>query len=572
MQINLKTLKIKNFLSTGQNGLTYQLDQYKTNLIVGKNGHGKSLMIDALCYVLFGRPFRKINKPQLINSINQRNMLVEIEFEVGATQFRIERGMKPTVLNIWSNGILLDQSAAKGDPQNVIEKEILRMNFKTFCQIVILGKASYVPFMELTSKDRREIVEDLLDLEIYSVMMALTKEQIDDTSKSIQLLTSELTVIDSQRVSIEKQLNQQENVDSQILVQLDQQIASVQQDIATKQLEMDNLLAEINDLKTRSTKIPDVRQKTSKLNGLLVEANHHIRDSQKHIRLLSENDKCPVCHQMIEMHFKNENVAHETHTVAQYQQAIGQIEKKLEYLQSISDKKLETLEKINQLNQKVILCKNMMHSAERHITSLRETKVSNLSITSNSIADSKRALKEIIRKIKTTQMQLKTVKETHALLQFAQMLLRDGGLKAQVIKRYVPKINQLINEYLATMDFFVSFELNENFEETIKSRYRDEFSYNSFSEGEKVRINLAILFAWRSIAKIKNSVNVSLLIFDEVFDGSLDNVGSEDFAKLMSAVSDNTNVWVISHNEPMTERFENIIEVVKEKNFSTFKE
>lgn len=573
MEIRFHTLYARNFLSSGQHGIRYNLDQYNTNLIVGENGAGKSLMIDALCFALFNKAFRKVNKPQLVNTINKKDLVVEVEFSVGQTRYKVVRGIKPSVFDIYEGDKLIPSPANPDDYQRILEKDILRVNYKTFCQVVILGAAKFTPFMELPAASRREVVENILDLEFYSAMGSLIKTQIDETKESIQQITQEIAVIEGQKITVENQLNRQDNVDQRLIERIDQQIENIEIELNDQRTKMNNLLATVSALEAEHESIEDMSPKIKETKTMIATADSIVGTNKKLIRILCDNKQCPTCRQEITEEFRAEKVSATQDRVDKYQTAKSTLNERLHLIEGQQMKKLETLEKINKANQQVILIQNVINTTNQTLVALQGTRADNLSATSTNANESKQHLKDLTKKLRSCQSKLKAVRETHALLVFAQSIVRDGGIKSQLIKKYIPRFNKLINEYLTALDFFVSFEINELFEETIKSRYRDEFSYYSFSEGEKVRINLAILFAWRAIAKMRSNANISLLIFDEVFDGSLDVAGTDEFAKLISVISESTNVWIISHaTDNIADKFDNVMEIAKQKNFTTIRQ
>ena len=566
--IHFKYVKYRNFLSTGNNWTTIDLSRSSNTLIVGTNGAGKSTLLDALCFGLFGKPFRKINKPQLINSINQRDCTVEIGFSVGQKFYKIVRGIKPNVFEVYCNDVLINQNAKNTDYQDILERQILKFNFKSFTQVVILGSASFVPFMQLSASDRRNIIEELLDIQIFSSMNKLVKEKMDeikDKSKDNKYamdLWSEKIKFQKQNIDEHRKHNDEEIEKKRSEIQNSQsQESKLQDDIQLIQKHIGVLQKKIEDESSIRAKGKKIVQMESKMESAISKI-------VKDISFLQDNEVCHTCNQPIDKDFANERIS-------ERENKKNEIQNGLEKLSEEMEKNNARLEIINQTNVDITKHLNAIteHNAtirainiyinklQTEITSLLERK-GNIIDENEKLSQLKTELKELMKKHE------ELVNEKH-YYEYAATLLKDTGIKTKIIKQYLPIMNKLINKYLNALDFFVNFEIGENFEETIKSRHRDEFSYANFSEGEKQKIDLALLFTWRQIAKLKNSTNTNLLILDEVFDSSLDASSIELLMNLINEFSDDTNVFVISHKgDQLFDKFRSVIKFTKKGNFS----
>ena len=564
--IFFNTVKYKNFLSTGNVFTEIQLGEHPTTLIVGENGAGKSTFLDAITFALFGKPFRNINKPQLVNSINEKDCIVEIEFSIGRVQYKIVRGIKPNVFEIYVDGDLLNQDAKAKDYQDYLEKVILKMNFKSFTQIVILGSTNFTPFMQLSAADRRAVIEDLLDIQIFSAMNVVVKNkmhtlkneaaqlkiQIDATKGKIELHKKHLD---------ELKKNTKEIIDAkkQEVVENTASLSTLETEATTKETEIDNLLNETAD-EDNTTK------KFNKLNQLEAKIEGNIQKLEKDIEFYSVNSTCPTCDQAIN------NKEEKVHTC---NSKISELTEGLTKLKEESDAVLyrintikATQKQLKSLEQDLVRINTSRKQIRNYIKKL-ETEIGEIESKPAMSEEFKAQSKSLLNDLQAYNDKRKTVSENTQHYDIVAQLLKDGGIKSKIIKQYVPIINKLVNKYLAAMDFFVNFNIDEEFKETIKSRHRDDFSYENFSEGEKKRIDLALLFTWRSVAKLKNSVNTNLLIFDEVFDGSLDINGTEEFMKLINMMNEGTNIFVITHkSDQMVDKFKHTIRFGKVKNFS----
>ena len=566
--IIFKSVSWKNFLSTGNAENKVNLNKAKTTLIVGKNGDGKSTILDALCFSLFGRPFRNIKKGQILNSINQKQCLAVVEFSIGSKNYIVKRGMKPNIFEIYCNGELLNQDAASRDYQLVLEQQILKLNYKTFTQVVILGSASFVPFMQLPSNTRKEVIEEILDIKIFSVMNGLLKEKMIETKDEVLRVDAEI------KVAREKVTNQQSIIKTLTEAKKDQ-LQEIQNKIDKNEKEIESLESNITtittDIKTLRDSISDseeVAKSLEQAKGLMSKKNHKTQDIIDTLKFFEENDNCPSCAQGIPHDHKESMVGKLKQTqeknstaLQQLQTAFEKIQKRLSEIQKVQEEiTFKTLE-ISGINSSVSTLNKMNEE-------LRQEKQSNTEENSN-IDSEKNKLKDMAKDAMTLIDNKTSLAEKRTIEEISSTLLRDSGIKTSIIKEYLPTMNRLINMYLSAMDFYVHFELDESFNETIKSRYRDLFTYASFSEGEKLRIDLAILFTWRQIAKMKNSVNTNLLLLDEIFDSSLDVAGTEYFLNVINTMNENNNIFVISHKgDQLVDKFQDMIRFEKRNDFS----
>jgi len=566
--IYFKTIRYKNFLSTGNSFTEIELNKNNTTLIVGENGAGKSTILDALSFALYNKPFRKVNKPQLLNSINKKDLIVELEFEIGPSMYKIIRGLKPNIFEMYSNNKLLSQDAASRDYQDVLEKQILKLNHKSFCQVVVLGSASFVPFMQLTAASRREVIEDLLDIQIFSTMNSLLKEKINTNNSTIMEveyqydLTSEKIKMQHEHI-IALQKNNEEQIEK-----YRQELKQITDRIDAEKIQVDDTEQQILALSQQVEDQEQVNNKQNKLQVLEGQLNDKLAKLEKEINFFNSHDNCPTCKQGIDDTFKCETVSTKQNQFQETTDGIDQIRKEIQKIQKriaeiasvlsqISTSNIQKITHLNNITGLVQQCKKIA----KDISEL-QTKSDDFIIND----DRMKELELLIDQQVEQKSDLLKDKEAYTI---ASVILKDNGIKARIIKQYIPVINKLINKYLSAMDFFVQFELNENFDETIKSRFRDEFSYASFSEGEKMRINLAILFTWRAIAKLRNSASTNLLIMDEVLDGSLDSNGTDEFLKILNNLTQDTNTFIISHKvDQLVDKFSNVIKFAKIKNFS----
>jgi DNA repair exonuclease SbcCD ATPase subunit len=567
--ILFQKVRWKNFLSTGNAFTEIVLNRSNNTLIIGQNGAGKSTILDALCFGLFGKPFRKINKPQLLNSINNKEAQVEIEFKIGQKQYKVVRGIKPNTFEIYCNNVLLNQDAAAKDYQEVLENQILKLNYKSFTQVVILGSASFVPFMQLSAADRRTIIEDLLDIQIFSSMNSVVKDKLSSLKEEISKvkysisLTKEKIDLQLQNIEDHKKLNDEEIAKKQTEIETSkQQVINITKSVGLISKHVDVLVSKVGDKKEK------LEKKSKSLLQIKGKIETNIDRNQKDIDFYEDNHDCPTCKQAITPDWKQSQVTEKTQKIDAQKKGLEEVEDELKKitgeLKSISD----IVKHINEHNNEITKHNATILAINGYITKLNQeiTELSNKKLSSQDGNSKLRDLKTDLHMLNESYEELVDLKHYN---EFAGTLLKDTGIKTKIIKQYLPIMNKLINKYLTAMDFFVNFNIDENFNETIKSRHRDEFSYANFSEGEKMRIDLALLFTWRQIAKLKNSTNTNLLILDEVFDSSLDTVGTEEFLKLMHEMGSETNIFVISHKgDQLFDKFKSVIKFQKKNNFS----
>jgi DNA repair exonuclease SbcCD ATPase subunit len=564
MSLHFETIRWQNFLSTGNQFTEIKLNKSSSTLIVGENGAGKSTLLDAILFVLYGRPYRNINKPLLVNSITNKNCLVEIEFISKRKKYLVRRGIKPAVFDIYCDGKLVDQNSTTKEYQDHFEKNVLGMNHKSFTQIVVIGSANFTPFMQLRAHERRAVIEDLLDIEIFTSMynvlrdkMAFNKGAITDCKYQMDLLKQKIEMTHKHMNEIISLKNSDRENKLQFIEELKTQNQEKQNQISVISETISGLQSLITDKKSTQDKI-------TKLDSFNYKFMHKIDNINKDILFFRKNDNCPTCSQLIDETFKSKNIEDKEKTINGLEDAI----QKLKDEQEVVAKRLEEINNISyqmgDLNQKIMVINTEIMSNNAQIKQISDklNQEVNDDIDFNEIEKYKKELKKKIDEYET----LMNEKEK---FEISLSLLKDTGIKTRIIKQYIPIINKLMNKYLATLDFFVQFQLDENFNEKILSRFRDEFSYDSFSEGEKMRVDMALLFTWRAIAKLRNSTTTNLLILDEVFDSSLDTNGTDEFMKMISQLGSETNIFVISHKgDTLYDKFHSNIRFEKVKNFS----
>ena len=566
--IIFQKVRWKNFLSTGQNFTEIDFQRSPNTLIIGNNGAGKSTILDALCFGLFGKPFRKINKPQLLNSINNQAAVVEIEFLIGKKEYKVIRGIKPNTFEVWCNGVMVDQDAKAKDYQEHLEKFILKLNFKSFTQVVILGSASFVPFMQLNPADRRAIIEDLLDIGIFSSMNGVVKEKMA-IIKDSYTKTKHAMDLTAERINFQKQsIEEHKTRSDEEITKKRKEISDSVDQVFTLQRDIDLIQKHINVLQKKIEDKLSVEKKSKKLLQLESKIENNIKKNEKDIAFYEEHDNCPTCQQYIEGDFKQQQVEERKSKVSTQRQGLEEISTQIAQANQRIEQIHDIIKHIGGHTNEIIKHNSTISAIHAFINKLQR-EVDTLSTQKASLENENEKLKELREELAELLNKQEELSNEKQYLEFASSLLKDTGIKTKIIKQYLPIMNKLINKYLTAMDFFVNFNINENFEETIKSRHRDEFGYANFSEGEKMRIDLALLFTWRQIAKMKNSTNTNLLILDEVFDSSLDGVGTEEFLKLIHDMGPDTNIFVISHKgDQLFDKFRSIIKFEKKNNFS----
>ena len=568
--ITFKKISWKNFLSTGNHPIKVELDEQATTLIIGSNGAGKSTILDALTFVLYGKSFRKINKSQLINTTNEKNCEVEIEFSVNTTEWKIVRGIKPNIFKITKDGKDLNESSHAADQQKWLEQNVLKMNYKSFTQIVILGSSTFVPFMQLNGSSRREVVEDLLDIKIFSSMNNLIKEKI-------RMVREEVKTFELKKESLKDKSEMQESFIKELEEQGKNNIQEKNEKIKVLGIEVDthmenNQMTEssVSDLMEQQEKVTGEDDKLTKLNNLKGKITQKVATITKEHKFFTDNKVCPTCTQSIEEEFRVNRIDEAQNKAKELQSGYKELEEAIKKEQERELQFTNLSKEITKLTHGISKNNTRISGCQRQIRDL-EQEVQKLTTQLANRNTEHEKLEEFRTNLQKTYENLAEKKEKITYFDFTYSLLKDGGVKSMIIKKYLPLINQQVNKYLQMMDFYINFKLDEEFNETIESPIHEDFSYASFSEGEKMRIDLALLFTWREVARFKNSVNTNLLIMDEVFDSSLDGFGTEEFLKIIKYVIQDANVFVISHKTGMDERFEHVMKFDKVKGFSTMR-
>lgn len=566
--IHFHNVRWINFLSTGNVWTNIQFDRSPTTLVIGENGAGKSTMLDALCFGLFGKPFRKINKPQLINSVNQKDMVVEIEFTIGSSKYKIVRGMKPSVFEIYKNDALLNQTASARDYQSYLETNIIKLNYNSFTQIVILGSSTFIPFMQLNPQQRRDIIEDLLDIKIFTAMNVLLKEKLQSNKAKLNDIKMRIDVENEKLEVHKKYINEMQSKNKERIDNLRFEIEKSERSINSLELSVSNNNKKVEQLKKEVADEENVNKKLNEILKIESQFEDKTKKLKREIKFYQDNDHCPTCTQDIDISIKTEKIEDSENKIEQVVDALSKLQQELDKENQRLLDIMEVNKEIQQHLENISDDNNQISSLNKYIKQLRNNIDTEVDNTTN-LKDENKKIKDITKKLKNYEDKKKENIHEKELLDVASELLKDKGIKTQIVRQYVPVMNKLVNKYLAAMEFFVSFELDENFDESIKSRHRDKFSYASFSEGEKMRIDLALLLTWRAIAKMKNSTNTNLLILDEVFDASLDSTGCDEFLKLLNELGGDTNVFVISHKgDVLQDKFRSVICFEKVKNFS----
>jgi DNA repair exonuclease SbcCD ATPase subunit len=566
--INFEKVRWKNLLSSGNKFTEIQLNQHQTTLILGENGAGKSTLLDALCFGLYGKGFRNLKKDLLINSINQKDLLVEVEFSIGKKQYKVIRGAKPNKFELYVNDVLVNQDATVKDYQEHLEKNVLKMSYRSFTQVAILGSANFTPFMQLKAVERRKLVEDLLDISIFSTMRDILRKKVSTHGIELKETAHEVELMEERINGLNEQLNAlRENREEKIskynktIEETEDNINKLLGEVDEKTENVVEKKSLIDDKETQKTRMQQAIELEKQLEGARKKAI-------KEIEFYENHDECPTCQQGLDDEHKKEHIAKKTAKTTEIKKAITDLESRITTINTRLEEINHVQAQIDTIQKKIGILQTEILSNQKYVTKLQgiikdlEQEVSGNSDVHSRIEDSEDKL-EILHKKKET-----LVEQGH-YYDIATTLLRDQGVKERIIKQYVPIMNKLINKYLAQLEFYVGFELNESFEETIKSRFRDVFKYDNFSQGEKMRIDLSLLFTWRAVARMKNSVNTNLLILDEVFDSSLDVNGTDEFLKLLNTLTEKTNAFIISHKgDALYDKFENVIRFEKHKNFS----
>ena len=566
--IKFQKISWKNFLSTGNQPTEILLNRSTSTLIVGENGAGKSTILDAICFALFNKAFRNISKPQLLNSINQKQLIVELEFSIGRKEYRIVRGHKPAVFEIYLDGNFLNQEADSRDYQKFLEESILKLNYKSFTQIVILGSASFTPFMQLPPSHRREIIEDLLDIRIFTSMNQILKDRQSQLKDAIRQIDSEIEV-HKERVRIQDEYIKTLEVDRQNRSrEIQDSIDVTAAEIKTAVHQVINIESVVHKLRSQIADEDTQIDKARKLADLQRKMTEKIGKAQTEIAFYHDNDNCPTCQQGLPHELKTDAIAAQNAKMTEIQEALTALSNNITAVQQRLDVIHGISNQISTHNQDIMAHNNTIIAGQKYIQKL-QTELATHTETTENIDEEKGKLRGLAREVVIKTQEKTALNEEKYYQEIASSLLKDTGIKTKVIRQYLPAINKLVNKYLHAMDFFVSFELDEAFNETIKSRHRDDFSYASFSEGEKQRIDLALLFTWRTIAKMKNSAATNLLLLDEVFDSSLDNNGTEYLMNVLNTLGEDTNVFVISHKgDQLFDKFRSVVKFEKYQNFS----
>ena len=566
--IHFKYVRWRNFLSTGNQFTEIQLDRNNTTLIIGENGAGKSTILDALCFGLFGKPFRNINKPQLLNSVNGSACEVEVEFRIGSKEVKVVRGIKPNKFEIYINGKMYNQDANVRDYQKYLEQQILKLNYRSFTQVVILGSSTFIPFMQLKARHRREVVEEILDIQIFSLMNMLVKQRMKTIAEDIREMDYSIK-LNREKISLqEKYISEVKQNKDKLVEEKTLLISSNEEEVFNRNLENNKLNQEKDKWLTEIADKDKVVSTMSKLNNLKSTLREKKNSNAKMVEFFENNDICPTCEQTLDN--SEEMIALKEKEVSKFSDALKELEDKIteskgrqKIINEIVEKIRESEVQVAKNNQSVVQLEKFNATLSSEIEQLADEELSKSDYDK---------LKRLKKKMKGLDEQKSKLREDQTYADAVRNMLQDTGIKTKIIKQYLPIMNKLINTYLTSMEFYVNFTLNENFEETIKSRYRDEFTYASFSEGEKMRIDLALLFTWRAVAKMKNSTNTNLLILDEIFDSSLDGTGTDEFLKILNTLGDE-NVFVISHKQDaLADKFRSTIKFEKIKNFSHISE
>ena len=567
--ILFKTIRWKNFLSTGNNFTEVDFQKSNTNLIMGSNGSGKSTILDALTFVLYNKPFRKINKPQLVNSVNEKDCLVEIEFSIGSREYKVIRGIKPNVFEIWIDGKVQNQDAAQADQQKKLEEGILKLNYKSFTQTVILGSATFVPFMQLTSANRRDIVEDLLDIKIFSTMNGILKDRVRSCNEVIREASIRKDMIEDKIEMQESFIRDIEKSGKERIDRKEKQVENLHKEVDVIMDENDGKTLKIMDeLQPKLENLNNTKKTLKKLNTIKVKLEQKIQNIVEEHKFFEDNTVCPTCTQPLEEQFRLDKIVDIQEKSKELNEGYKELEAAINVEQEKDIEFVNCSSEINRLNNDISTNNVRISGINKQIKNLRK-EIQDVADQVSNRNTERETLKNLKEDLDKTEKERSSQREEVSYLDFAHSLMKDGGVKSKIIKKYLPLMNQQINKYLQMMDFYINFSLDEEFKESIRSPIHEDFSYDSFSEGEKMRIDLSLLFTWRDIAKMRNSASTNLLILDEIFDSSLDGAGTDFFTTIIKFVIQDAHVFVISHKtDELMDKFDRIIKFDKVKGFS----
>ena len=566
--ILFKSVTYKNFLAAGNNPITINLNDSGSTLIIGQNGAGKSTIIEAIVFALFNKSFRKVNKNQLINSINEKDCVAEVEFSIGSTDWKVRRGIKPNIFEIYKNGMILDQSSSAVDQQKWFEQSVLKLNYKSFTQIVVLGSSTFVPFMQLPAASRREIIEDLLDIRIFSTMNVILKDRIKSSTEELKAFETEIGFLKEKADMQKSHIKSLEKTAKKSISQKEDKIVELQSGVDAIQNEITSLYEQVESKTNQLKKYDGIEKQVKKLEKEINTNLNLISRTEKEQEFFTDHDTCPKCTQVLSDELKQSQMKESRKVIEEANSFVAKYKKQLNTTTNLLGEQAKLNGEIADLNWSVKSNLNDIKSSNNLIKEI-QGEIKDLLEDNVNIDSEKEKLTAIASKGVSLQQTIVELKKERRNYDLISTLLKDGGIKSMIIKKYLPVMNQLINKYLQALDFYVNFTLDEEFNESIKSRYRDDFTYSSFSEGEKMRIDLALMFTWRSVAKLKNSANTNLLILDEVFDSSLDVAGTEDFLRIIRGIYEDTNIFVISHKgEILLDKFDKVLRFEKIKNFS----
>ena len=566
--IHFEKIRFKNFLSYGNSWTELDLNKHKDTLIIGENGAGKSTFLDALSYALYMKPFRKVNNPQLVNSINKKHLFVEVEFKVGGNHYKVCRGHAPRKFEVYQNGDLLNQDAHTKDYQKVLEQNILKMNYKSFTQIVVLGSRNFVPFMQLSTVDRRSVIEDLLDIQIFSIMQGILKDKVAENKAALQDNEYNVNLV-TEKIEVQQDYINKINEDQEaVLLKIQNQINEKTQEVEDLVDEQEALLEQSKKLAEQANPLESLSNKIQQYLALETQIESKLTKLKKQLKFYEDNDFCDTCGQEIEDEFRQKQIHSSNTSISETTSGLEQLEQEITKSSERVSSLRELKEQSDELARDASNKGSTAAAIEQIIESL-QTELEEVQVQAGEDGKAQVKLKELNEDLEEYNKHKVDLRRKQSVLDTARTLLMDTGIKQRIIKQYVPVINKLINKYLAAMEFFVDFHLDEEFKETIRSRHRDDFAYASFSEGEKMRIDLALLFTWRAIAKLKNSASTNILIMDEIFDSSLDTSGTEEFLKIIKELTSDTNIIIISHKtDQLLDKFSNVVRFEKHKNFS----